>query len=97
LEVDRPLDPAGLTRDTLAIVAEVTVRQLRNHGAEVLDRVAAGERLTVTRDGRPVAELRPLPRPATGAAQLLRRWSRLPRVEPAALRADVDSIVDPKL
>ena len=36
----------------------VTIRELRNRGGEVVDRVEAGERLTVTRDGRPVA--RPL-------------------------------------
>lgn len=37
----------------------VTVRELRNHGGEVLDRVARGEALVVTRDGTEVAELRP--------------------------------------
>ena len=41
-------------------MAEVTIRDLRNHGGDVVDRVAAGERLIVTRDGRPVAELRPV-------------------------------------
>ncbi len=41
--------------------AEVSVRQLRNHTAEVLRRVEAGERLRVTVDRRPVAELVPLP------------------------------------
>jgi prevent-host-death family protein len=40
-------------------VAEVTVRELRNDGGRVLDRVERGESLTVTRDGHPVAELRP--------------------------------------
>jgi prevent-host-death family protein len=39
----------------------VSVRDLRNHTAEVLRRVEAGERLTVTVDRRPVAELAPLP------------------------------------
>jgi prevent-host-death family protein len=78
-------------------MAEVTVRQLRNHGSEVLDRVAAGERLTVTRDGRPVAELRPLPRRTADAAELLRRWSRLPAVDPGALLADVDAVMDAAL
>jgi prevent-host-death family protein len=42
-------------------MSEISIRDLRNHGGEVIDRVEAGERLTVTRDGRPVAELRPLP------------------------------------
>lgn len=34
---------------------------MRNHTAEVLRRVEAGERLRVTVDRRPVAELAPLP------------------------------------
>ncbi len=40
----------------------VSVRELRNHTADVLRRVEAGERLRVTVDRRPVAELAPLPR-----------------------------------
>jgi prevent-host-death family protein len=76
---------------------EVTIRDLRNHGGDVVDRVVAGERLTVTRAGRPVAELRPLAPRAVGAAMLLRRWSRLRALDPAGLRADLDVIVDPKV
>src|SRR5262245_7487777 len=40
---------------------EVSVRELRNHTADVLRRVESGERLRVTVDRRPVAELVPLP------------------------------------
>lgn len=40
---------------------DVSVRELRNHTADVLRRVEAGERLRVTVDRRPVAELVPLP------------------------------------
>ena len=40
---------------------QVSVRELRNHTAEVLRRVEAGERIEVTVDRRPVAELVPLP------------------------------------
>ncbi len=76
---------------------EVTVRDLRNRGGEVLERVSRGEALTVTRGGRPVAELHPLPRAAAGAAALLERWRRLPAVDPARLRADVDAVVDSSL
>lgn len=39
---------------------EVSVRELRNHTAEVLRRVEAGERLRITVDRRPVAVLGPL-------------------------------------
>ena len=47
---------------TLSVVSdEVSVRELRNHTAAVLRRVEAGERLRVTVDRRPVAELSPLP------------------------------------
>jgi prevent-host-death family protein len=76
---------------------EVTVRDLRNQGGQVLDRVKRGETLTVTRDGRPVAELRPLAREALAAAVLLRRWQRLPVVDAARLRADIDRVLDPSL
>jgi prevent-host-death family protein len=44
---------------------EVSVRELRNHTAAVLRRVEAGERLRVTVDRRPVAELVPLPSRST--------------------------------
>jgi prevent-host-death family protein len=43
------------------VADHVSVRELRNHTAEVLRRVEAGERLRVTVDRRPVAELAPLP------------------------------------
>ena len=44
---------------------QVSVRELRNHTAEVLRRVEAGERLRVTVDRRAVAELSPLPQRMT--------------------------------
>jgi prevent-host-death family protein len=41
--------------------AEVSVRDLRNHVSDILRRVEAGERLRVTVDRRPVAQIIPLP------------------------------------
>jgi prevent-host-death family protein len=79
------------------VVSEVSIRELRNHGGEVIDRVEAGERLTVTRDGRGVAELRPLGRRALPASVLIERWSRLPDVDPQGLRRDLDAAVDSRL
>jgi prevent-host-death family protein len=75
----------------------VTVRDLRNKGGEVLDRVERGETVIVTRDGHPVAELRPLPRRSAPAGELIERRKRLPRVDPDALRRDIDAIVDQSL
>jgi prevent-host-death family protein len=77
-------------------MSHVSIRDLRNHGGEIVDRVARGEQITITRSGRPVAELRPL-RPALSAEALLSRWRRLPGVDPAALRADVDRLLDSSL
>jgi prevent-host-death family protein len=41
----------------------ISIRELRNHVSEVVRRVEAGERLTITVDRRPVAEIVPLTRP----------------------------------
>ena len=47
------------------LMVQVSVRDLRNHTADVLRRAEAGERIQITVDRRPVAELVPLPRRAT--------------------------------
>jgi len=78
-------------------MAEVGVRDLRNHGGEILNRVAGGETLTVTRDGDPVAELRPLPKRPLQAERLIERWRVLPAVDPATFRADMDDVLDAEL
>ena len=45
-------------------MTEVASRELRNNTRSVLDRVASGEKVTITVDGRAVAELVPVaPRP----------------------------------
>lgn len=77
--------------------SDVTIRELRNHGGQVVDRVAAGEHLTVTRSGRPVAELHPVGRTALKAEVLLERWRRLPDLDADQLRHDLDELLDPSL
>ena len=71
-------------------MAEITIRELRNHGGEVVDRVAQGEQITVTRAGKPVAELRPVSRRPLTAEVLLARWHRLPPVDYRSMRAELD-------
>jgi len=78
-------------------MAEITIRELRNHGGEVVDRVAQGEQITVTRAGKPVAELRPISRPPLTAEALLARWHRLPPVDYPAMRTELDEVLDPAL
>ena len=76
---------------------KVTVRELRNRGGEVLDRVSRGENIIVTRDGAEVAELRPRRRPSPSAAELIARRRHLPHVNPDILRRDIDAVLDPAL
>jgi prevent-host-death family protein len=77
-------------------MAKVSIRDLRNHGGEVVDRAARGEQITITRAGTEVAELRPL-RPPLSAEALLGDWNRLPAVDPLALRSDIDELLDSSL
>ncbi len=76
---------------------EVTIRELRNNGGAVVDRVERGESLIVTRDGKPVAELRPLPRPTRITSDLLAQWAKLPPLDAQQFRRDVDDFVDMSL
>jgi antitoxin (DNA-binding transcriptional repressor) of toxin-antitoxin stability system len=74
-------------------MADVSIRDLRNKGGEVVDRAARGEQIRITKAGKPVAELRALPRTGLSADALLARWRNLPAVDPAALRADIDEVL----
>ena len=78
-------------------MTEVSIRDLRNHGGEVVDRAARGEQITITRGGRAVAELRALSHPPLAASALLDRWRGLPHVDPAKLRGDIDRLLDASL
>ena len=73
----------------MVVVADdqVSVRELRNHTADVLRRVESGERLRVTVDRRPVAELTPLPRRETWVPRERAVAARVPA--DAALAADL--------
>jgi prevent-host-death family protein len=76
---------------------EVTIRDLRNHGGEIVERVLAGESLTVTRSGTPVAALRPLRKRGPDRVTLLQRWSHLPALNPKTFRDDLDAVMDSSL
>lgn len=78
-------------------MADVSIRDLRNHGGDVVDRAARGEHLRITRSGKPVAELRPLGKEPATLEVLIEARRHLPHVDPVALVADVASLVDPAL
>ena len=73
---------------------EVSIRALRNPGGEVIDAVAAGESVTVTRQGRPVARLVPVKERGTTRAELKAAGVGVPRVDYARLRRDIDEVID---
>ncbi len=73
------------------------MRDLRNHGGEVIDRVEHGEAVTITRAGKQVARLVALPRVRPTTEELISRRRHLPPVDPEGLRRDVDAIVDQAL
>jgi prevent-host-death family protein len=75
-------------------MAKVSIRDLRNHGGDVVDRAARGEQITITRAGKPVAELRPASASPLSSEALLDRWRPLPPVDPDSLRADLDGFLD---
>lgn len=78
-------------------MTEVSIRELRNHGGDVVDRAARGESITITRAGRAVAQLRPVTPAALSAAVLLERWSHLPAIDADRLRADIDETLDARI
>jgi antitoxin (DNA-binding transcriptional repressor) of toxin-antitoxin stability system len=75
-------------------MSEISIRELRNHGGDAVDRAAKGERLTITRSGKPVAELGREPVPLD---VIIARRRRLPRVDPDQLREDLDRVLDPAI
>jgi prevent-host-death family protein len=78
-------------------VAEVSIRELRNRGGDIVDRAARGEPITITRAGEAVAELRPVSHPPLAAETLVARWRGLPPLDPDALRAELREIRDPSV
>lgn len=78
-------------------MADVSIRDLRNHGGDVVERAAKGERITITRAGTPVASLRALAPQPLPARLLLEHWRRLPSLDPEAMRADIDAALDGRL
>jgi prevent-host-death family protein len=76
---------------------QASVRDLRNYGGQILNRVEGGETMTITRDGSPVALLTPLPQPRLSAVALLESWRNIPSIDAKSLRRDLDQVLDPSL
>lgn len=73
----------------------INQRELRNDSAAILREVQAGQAIIVSRNGIPVAELRPIPpRRFVPRAVIADAARRAPRIDAGRLRADLDAVVD---
>jgi prevent-host-death family protein len=75
----------------------IAQRELRNDNAKVMDAVTAGETFVVTRNGEPVAELRPLRasrRTFISKAEVAALATANVRIDRDAFRADLDAVID---
>lgn len=82
-------------RYTVAMNKTINQRELRNACAKVLRDVQAGQTVVVTRNGEPVAELRPIqPRRFAPRATLAEAAARAARIDANRFRDDVDAVVD---
>jgi prevent-host-death family protein len=75
-------------------------RELRNDNAKVIDAVAAGESFVVTRNGVPVAEIRPVQTPRrtfVPKAEVLSMAASGPHVDALSFRSDLDRLLDQSL
>ena len=75
----------------------IAQRELRNENAKVMDAVAAGETFVVTRNGEPVAELRPLRsgrRTFISRAEVAALAAVNVRIDRDRFRTDLDAVID---
>lgn len=87
-------------RYTARMSRVIAQRDLRNHSARILAAVAAGASFVVTRNGAPMAELRPLARgrrPFVPRAEIAAVGSAGPRIDAAAFRYDLNAALDQSL
>ena len=82
----------------MTVTRTITQRELRNDSGAVLRAVQAGESITVTRNGTPVAELRPVGRARMVPREVIARGREAaPSIDAARFRADMDAVIDPSL
>jgi prevent-host-death family protein len=83
---------------SLEMSRTITQRELRNDSGAILREVQAGQTIIITRNGMPVAELRPIPpRRFVPRAVIAGARPEAPRVDAGRLRADLDAVVDPSI
>jgi prevent-host-death family protein len=85
---------------TKPVATTIPQRELRNDNARVIEAVAAGETFVVTRNGIPVAELRPIRsqrRQFVPKTEIVDLAAAGPHVDLEQFRADLDHAIDQSL
>lgn len=73
----------------------ITQRELRNESAAILREVQAGQSMIVTRNGTPVAELKPVsPRRFVPRGTIAQGAATAPSIDAARFRRDLDALVE---
>ena len=76
----------------------ISQRELRNDSAAVLREVESGQTLLITRNGTPVAELRPLSARRFVPRERLAQTAKVaPRIDARRFRTDVDAFTDQRV
>jgi prevent-host-death family protein len=76
----------------------ITQRELRNRSGEIMRAVYRGETFTVTRNGVPVGELRPVRQQSfVGREIVTAAFAGAPSVDLGRFVADVDAVLDQTL
>lgn len=76
-------------------VRTITESELRADVTAVLDAVESGEVYRISREGRDIAELRPVSRRRRTAMELVERHRALPAVDHGLMRQQADEFFDP--
>lgn len=77
------------------MVREINQRDLRNDSGTILRAAEQGETFVVTRNGTPVAELRPLRgRTFVSREEIRRTAANLPPIDYQQLRDELDELID---
>lgn len=81
--------------DDRSVSRIINQRELRNQSAAVLREVEAGRTIAVTRNGTPIAEVRPIrARRFVPRSTLAEAAGRAPRIDAGRFRADLDAVID---
>lgn len=92
---DRPSNGRSTKCYDRAVTEQISQRELRNDSGRIMRALDEGHTFVVTRNGRPVGELRPLRRDRfVDAVTVADAFRQAPPLDWQAMRADMDRHID---